>query len=97
MLSINNKYKSSQEIGVEVPAGITMTFKNGNTISIQFGYGNYCDNYFESKSSSDTAEIAIWNKDKIWYKFPDSLDTVKGYLNSDEVAKWITFAANYNF
>jgi hypothetical protein len=53
--------------------GFTMTFKNGITISVQFGAGNYCErrsmtapiqgemkmNMVESK----TAEIAIWDKE----------------------------------
>jgi len=77
--------------------GFTMTFKNGITISVQFGAGNYCErrnliapiqgemkmNMVESK----TAEIAIWDKEGAWFSFGH--DTVKGWVNTDEVATWI--------
>ena len=80
--------------------GFTMTFKNGITISVQFGAGNYCErrnltapiqgemqmNMVESK----TAEIAIWHKDSdTWFSFGH--DTVKGWVEADEVATWIIF------
>jgi len=79
--------------------GFTMTFKNGITISVQFGAGNYCErrnltapiqgemqmNTVESK----TAEIAIWDKEGAWFSFGH--DTVKGWVDVDEVATWITF------
>jgi hypothetical protein len=29
--------------------GFQMTFENGWTISVQFGYGNYCDNTANQK------------------------------------------------
>jgi len=79
--------------------GFTMTFKNGITISVQFGTGNYCErrnliapiqgemqmNTVESK----TAEIAIWDKEGTWFSFGH--DTVKGWVEADEVATWIIF------
>jgi len=79
--------------------GFTMTFKNGITISVQFGAGNYCErrnltapiqgemqmNTVESK----TAEIAIWDKEGTWFSFGH--DTVKGWVEADEVATWIIF------
>jgi hypothetical protein len=77
--------------------GFTMSFKNGWTISVQFGYGNYCDNghhpdgfYFFNKVDrvkAANAEIAIWDKEGEWYNF--GADTVKGYCSVDEVAEWI--------
>jgi len=77
--------------------GFTMTFKNGITISVQFGTGNYCErrsmtapiqgemkmNMVESK----TAEIAIWDKEGAWFNF--GYDVVKGWVDTDEVATWI--------
>jgi hypothetical protein len=49
------------------------------------------DNYDpEEWAESKNAEIAIWNteaRDEQWYRF--STDTVKGYVNTDDVAKWI--------
>jgi hypothetical protein len=80
----------------EISSGFQMTFENGNTISVQFGFGNYCNNKFKSLESCIDAEIAIWNKDDIWYQF-ENTDSVKGYCNSNEVAKWIEFAANNKF
>lgn len=78
--------------------GFQMTFENGWTISVQFGYGNYCDNrchpggwHFEKKqevTQSPNAEIAIWNdKSPDFYNFGS--DTVKGYCSANEVAEWI--------
>lgn len=77
--------------------GFTMTFSNGWTISVQFGYGNYCENgrhpdghyFFKGKDmvSSSDAEIAIWNKEGDWYNF--GTDSVKAYCSTDEVAEWI--------
>ena len=96
MFDITNHYKGY--IGKHfdqtlIPSGIRMLFGNGNVISIQFGYGNYCDNRDESKPECKTAEIAIWNKNGDWFEF-DGGDTVKGWCDTDEVAKWINFAAN---
>ena len=78
--------------------GFSMTFQNGWTISVQFGYGNYCSNshhpegYFFSKNlevvECPDAEIAIWDENGEWYNFGS--DTVKGYCTVDEVAEWIT-------
>jgi hypothetical protein len=77
--------------------GFQMTFENGWTISVQFGYGNYCQNqhhpngfYFSKNqdvTSSEDAEIAIWDNEENWYNFGS--DTVKGYCSTNEVAEWI--------
>lgn len=96
MITIQNKAKSMREALKEVPAGFQMTFENGNTISVQFGFGNYCENRHESKMKCPNAEIAIWNAAGNWYEF-DNSDTVKGYCRADEVAKWVTFAAKKTF
>ena len=82
--------------------GFQMTFENGWTISVQFGYGNYCDNGrhpdgwdFGKKqevTESSDAEIAIWDANGEWYDFGS--DTVKGYCSADEVATWIKFTAD---
>jgi hypothetical protein len=78
--------------------GFLMTFKNGWTISVQFGYGNYCGNHhhpdgldFSIKQDSTTcpdAEIAIWDENGVWYDFGN--DIVKGHCTADQVADWIT-------
>ena len=77
--------------------GFQMEFKNGITISVQFGTMNYCDrkDYAApiqaemgvSVIESNTAEIAIWDKEEIWFDFGS--DTVKGWVDADEVATWI--------
>ena len=81
--------------------GFSITFENGNTISVQFGPGNYCDArdlpcewdapMKQDSWSCEVAEIAIWDKDKVWFKFP--YDTVKGWVKPEEVAEWISYAA----
>lgn len=61
--------------------GFHVTFENKLTVSVQWGYGNYCDNFVgltknvykdlgrekdvEELSSPD-AEIAIWDENGIW-------------------------------
>jgi len=89
-------YDQNKELNTEIiKAGFHMTFSNGNTISVQFGFGNYCENNRKSECSSIDAEIAICNENNDWYDFGS--DTVKGYCNMDEVAKWINFAATTTF
>jgi hypothetical protein len=79
--------------------GFQMTFSNGNTISVQYGYGNYCEskmkNYPKENVNlwvhfveSKDAEIAVWDKEGNWItsNFIDcGGDDVKGYLSADEV------------
>lgn len=78
--------------------GFHMKFKNGLTISVQFGTGSYCSRRdmnasFQSERQMHTvespdAEIAIWDKDNDkWFNFGD--DEVKPYCDTDEVASWI--------
>lgn len=78
-----------------IAAGFQMTFANGNTISVQFGMGNYCNNRNCSKSDCEDAEIAIWNKLDKLYDFGG--DEVKGYCSTDEVAYYINLAATLSF
>lgn len=96
MIKINTHIKNREETYVDVPSGFQMTFANGNTISVQFGHGNYCDNKGESKETCNNAEVAIWNKEGHWYQI-QSGDEVKGHCDADEVAKWIHFAATTEF
>lgn len=81
--------------------GIQMTFENGWTISIQFGYGNYCDNqtnknacsWFEKETyssrfvSSTNAEIAIWKGDR-WYDFNADDPDFASEKVTDSVKGW---------
>ncbi len=68
--------------------GFHMTFANGNTISVQFGPANYCDNYDRKideetiqcgKEGSSTAEVWAWNEKN------DSLFDVLGYQTPEQV------------
>jgi len=94
MIKINKHPKSMQELETSVPSGFTMKFSNGNTISVQFGMGNYCANKNkESKTQCTTAEIAIWDANGTWYEFVDAHDEVLGHCSADDVAKWIQFAS----
>ncbi len=74
-----------------------MKFENGLTISIIWGYGNYCDhnNKFELTPEKDiphfkstTAEMAIFDDNGGWVTFNG--DTVKGWLTPEEVANYIS-------
>ena len=58
--------------------GFHMTFENGYTVSVQFGPGNYCDNYSlplsyggEQKSVPDSknAETALIGGDKKFVRY----------------------------
>jgi len=87
--------------------GFHMTFKNGITISVQFGHLNYCsrrnDHPYDSTKfeemdemrqliiESNTAEIAIWDDKGEWFNFGS--DTVKGWVNANEIAQWINIAS----
>lgn len=78
--------------------GFHITMPNGYKMSVQFGPGNYCDNYDmrwddfykkrESRSgysiSSETAEIAIFDPKGDMISL-DNGETVMGHLTSAEV------------
>jgi hypothetical protein len=77
--------------------GFQMTFDNGWTVSVQFGYGNYCENRqtrsattifdtYTGKVESPTAEIAAWKGDQ-WYDFGD--DNIKGWVAVSEAMDFI--------
>ena len=77
--------------------GFQLTFENGWTVSVQFGYGNYYDNGHHPEGlalhskriiKSSDAEIAIWDEKGEWYQF-DNGDIIKGWCSADEVAEWI--------
>lgn len=79
--------------------GFHITFKNGITLSTQFGSGNYCSNFdmelfnippglerLESKLECGNAEIAIWDKDHVWRTNQAYKELFNEY-KSDEVIK----------
>ncbi len=75
--------KTFKAIKDEYRNGMQITFANGNTISIQSGTVNYCDDC--------TCEIAIRDKDGNWHNFGN--DTVKGWVSPEELPKCMEFAA----
>lgn len=75
--------------------GFHITFENGWTISVQWGYGNYGDNYsrhwpertsrkFDDDLQSSEAEIAAWDAKGKWYEFGENGD-VLGYQTPAQV------------
>ena len=77
----------------EYTNGFHMTFENGWTVSVQFGKYNYANNRQNTDSSPD-AEIAAWDKDGNWYKFPGfNGETVRGNQYPNDVAEFIAMIA----
>lgn len=87
--------------------GFHITFENGWTVSVQFGYVSYCDNYgseelglaFMARETqpvieSKTAEIAAWDINKKWHRFEENEDVVLGYQTPKEVLEFINLIAN---
>lgn len=87
--------------------GFNMTFENGFTISVQWGYGNYCSNKsfnqdYEAERKHScfgayTAEIVVWHKDRgrdFLQIEGNCWGHAIGHLTADEVASWITKVAN---
>jgi len=82
--------------------GFQITFENGWTVSVQFGYGNYCDNrdqrpvggngYRADAPKSRDAEIAAWDANGVWHKFTD--DEVEGYQKPGEVLEFMNMIAS---
>ena len=82
--------------------GFWMTFANGYRISVQFGYGNYCDNQDWSGETWDAvpdywespnAEVAVFNPSGEFVDLHD-YDQVIGHQSPEEVLRIMTWAAN---
>ena len=78
--------------------GFHMTFKNGYTISVQFGSGNHCSNSLipiETDREKKTfgkcmnCETAILKPNGKFLKYKG--DDVQGYQSSNDVAKTIAY------
>ena len=83
--------------------GFHITFENEWTVSVQFGPGNYCDNYdrlgFDSESykrlgeeGSSTAECAVWGGDGNMVAHFDG-QTVSNRSTPAEVLELLIWAA----
>ena len=82
--------------------GFHITFENEWTVSVQFGPGNYCDNYdapFQYPGEkvenlrSTTAECAVWAEDGGMVCYKDWSDTVSNRSTPAEVLELLNWAA----
>ena len=86
-------------------SGFQITLRNGWTVSVQFGAGNYATNrnagFFDARKEdfweSNTAEIAAWYGERErdmsnWYSFGNG-DQVKGWCPADEVVEFLGMVA----
>lgn len=88
----------SKSFGITDGKGFYMTFPNGYTVSVQFGPGNYGDNYREpsnpqakrgaGESGSNKAEVAVWDKEGKWCP-----DDPFSYLSAKQVLQVMNLAA----
>ena len=82
--------------------GFHITFENGWTVSVQFGPGNYCDNYDRrigeedeicGKEGSSTAECAVWGGDGEMVAAPGWNGTVSNRSKPAEVLELLNWAS----
>lgn len=72
--------------------GWHVTFENGWTVSVQFGGGNYCDNYDQPIGSdrevpaSRNAEVAAWDANGEWLPLGDCDDVIGKQSPADVLA-----------
>jgi len=79
--------------------GFHITFENGCTVSVQFGGGNYCDNYDRPIGRGDEvppsrdAEMAGWRPNGDWITMPDWDDDVSGRNSPAAVLAYMNHVA----
>jgi hypothetical protein len=92
-IEINKNPFFNKDLGMidENSSGITMTFNNGNTISIQWGMSNYSSTRTVNKPTPKctSAEVAIWDENDKWARIDETESIVKGWVEPDEIAKLI--------
>ncbi len=82
--------------------GFHVTFENGNTVSVQFGRGNYCSNYDTPRDmlvqdgvvESHDAECTAWGSDGAWHKLGDNDDVIGWQHPADVLALLNRMAGN---
>ena len=83
--------------------GFHVVFANGYTVSVQFGPGNYCENYDArigeedeecGKKGSFTAECAVWPKGGPMLEYGDWGNTVSNRSTPAEVLELLNWAAS---
>ncbi|MBK9497695.1 MAG: hypothetical protein IPO08_24925 [Xanthomonadales bacterium] len=81
--------------------GFHVRFENGYVVSVQFGPGNYCDNYNmdigeqeneAGAKGSSTAETAVWGPDGEMIDRGNG-DTVQAHQAPDAVLRLLNWAA----
>ena len=93
--------------------GFTMTFENGYTVSVRWGWGNYCDNNYKRPVVMDgdslppltssefreckTAEVAVWDYRHYYVSSPGVAGDVRAHMTSDEVAKLLADVATWKY
>jgi hypothetical protein len=89
--------------------GFSITFENGNTVSVQWGPANYCDpTHKDGRNASFDAPMTTGAKGEPWNSETAEVaawdsdgnwhncggDQVKGWLSPAEVVEFINFAAS---
>ena len=84
--------------------GFAMTFDNNYTISVQWGTENYCEKRITSIHPTDpmehkrwdslSAEIAVFDDEKMINISSDGVDAVIGWLGTEDVAKVIAIVSS---
>lgn len=79
--------------------GFHVTFANGYTVSVQFGYGNYSDNYHNRNDiegrpvePSTKAEFAAWNEKGEWLN--EGGDEIQAWKTPDEMLAFMNKVAS---
>ena len=75
--------------------GFHITFENGYTVSVQWGAGNYCDNYnpedkdfsFKKPAESNTAELAAFDSKG---EFVDMYEVCPEYKSDGKCVGYLT-------
>lgn len=88
--------------------GFQMTFENGLTASVQWGAGNYCENYFSADcgfskdAESNTAEIAVFDNQRKFFNPQDFFTyeisndgEVAGHVTPSEVVDFLVAVRDY--
>ena len=96
-----NKFECHKEASNN---GFTMTFPNGYTVSVRWGWANYCENRGSSLNSvhkypqctvSATAEVAVWGTDGNFIQSPGVRGDVWAHLHPQEVAALLFQVSNW--
>ena len=80
-------------------SGFHMKFPNGWAVSVQIGYGNYCDNRDQDSGKGPhtecaNAEIAAIDKNGKFYRLTEH-DNVDGYVEPEKIAEFILMVSRF--